>query len=380
MFLFALKEAIDRCMKLLTPLALGFATVFTLAGCAFAPGQHMERGGLLDSGNGENSTVEIITITPKLLAVQMASTPTEQIPLNLVDYKPGPYRIGAGDVLQVTVWEHPELTIPSGTQQQAEANGRIVQADGTLFYPYVGSIQATGKTLTELREFLTQRLAQWIEKPQVDVGVMRFNSGKIRVSGAFVVTTEQVITQTPLNLLAALGAANIKTAEADLTGFTLKRDGQDYHLDLDTLNRGTNLLGSIYLKPGDQLNLPYNDRRKAYVMGEVTRPSSIVFKNRSLTLSDALGTAGGIRQETADGNAIYVIRGVPDLEKKPVQVFQLEAKSPAAMALASQFEVLPQDVVFVGPAGITRWNRFISQLLPSASLLQSGVYTGVNAR
>lgn len=365
-------------MKLLKPLAVIFVTTTILAGCALAPGQYMSHGGLLDSSGAEDSKVEIIPITPKLLAVQTATRPTEQIPQSLLDFRPTPYRVGAGDVLLVTVWEHLELTAPSGAQQQAEANGRIVQADGTLFFPYVGSIHAAGKTLTELREVLTQNLAKWIEKPQVDVGVMRFNSAKIRIAGAFVNTTEQVITQTPLNLLSALGAANIKTAEADLTSFTLKRDGQDYQLDLDALNRGATQLGSIYLKQGDQLNLPYNDRRKVYVMGEVLRPTSIAFKNRSLTLSDVIGTAGGIRQETANGNAIYVIRGVQDMEQKPISVFQLEAKSPSAMALASQFEVLPQDVVFVGPAGVTRWNRFINQLLPSASFINSGVSSGVS--
>lgn len=319
--------------------------------------------------------VELLPITPKLLAIQAASATPATVPQGLLDYKPAPYRVGAGDVLQVIVWDHPELSTPAGQQQQTEANSRLVQPDGTLYFPYVGSIQAAGKTLPELREILTRRLKDWIEMPQLDVGVVRVNSAKVTFSGAFEKGNEQYISQVPLTLLAALGNAGIKTAEADLTGLTLKRDGQDYVLDIDALNRGTNSLGSIYLKPGDHLHLPYNDRRKAYVMGEVMRPLAIPFKTPSLRLSDALSQAGGLRQETSDGNAIYVIRGIETVEQKPVRVYQLEARSPTAMALASKFEVQPQDVVFVGPAGVTRWNRFITQLLPTSQLFYMGAST-----
>jgi len=52
-------------------------------------------------------------------------------------------------------------------------------------------------------------------------------------------------------------------------------------------------------------------------------------------------------------------------------VYQLQAQSPAAFAVASQFELLPGDVVFVGAAGITRWSRFVSQLLPFAGIISN---------
>ncbi len=357
-------------MKTLVPVALALLT--TVSGCMLAPGQHLDRSALLDKNDAESSMVELVSITPKLLAVQSAERSAEQIPDELLAFQPGPYRIGAGDILHVTVWEHPELTVPSGQQQQPEANGRIVHADGTLFFPYAGSVKAGGATLAELRATLTSRLTKWLEQPQVDVAVIRYNSAKVQFSGAFEKAAEQPITQTPLTLLAALGAAGIKTAEADLTGLTLKRDGREFRLDLDALNRGRSNLDAVYLKHGDHIHLPYNDRRKAYVMGEVLRPTTITFKARSISLTEALGNAGGMRQETSDGNAVYVIRGIDDVEQRPVRVFQLEAKSPVAFALASQFEVMPRDVVFVGPADITRWNRVITQLIPTGSLLRTG--------
>jgi polysaccharide export outer membrane protein len=52
-------------------------------------------------------------------------------------------------------------------------------------------------------------------------------------------------------------------------------------------------------------------------------------------------------------------------------VYELDAKSAVALALGSQFEVKPGDVVFASAAGITRWNRFMTQLLPLTSALNS---------
>lgn len=66
-----------------------------------------------------------------------------------------------------------------------------------------------------------------------------------------------------------------------------------------------------------------------------------------------------------------MIRGSNDLQSTPSQVFHLEAKSPTAFAVASQFDLQPGDVVFVGAAGVTRWSRFVNQLLPFTSIISN---------
>lgn len=357
-------------MKILSALAIvGFAAL--LHGCVWAPGQHMSTGDLVRGDAADNSEIELIPITPKLLAMDRASELAAAVPAALLAYQPKPYRIGAGDTLYITVWEHPELTSPAGPQQQTLANGRLVRSDGTLFYPYVGTLKVAGMTIEELREAISEKLAAYVEKPQVDVSVIGFQSQRVLVQGAFVKTDPLPITAVPLTLAQALGTATINTGQANLSGLVLTRDGHDYHLDLDALNNGGHVAKDIYLEPGDRLFLPYNDRQEAYVVGEVVKPMAINFKTSDLTLSQALGRAGGLDQTSAKGKAVYVIRGVKDLEQAPAQVFQLDAKSPAAFALADQFKVKPGDVVFVGAAGITRWNRFFSQLLPFSGLINS---------
>jgi polysaccharide export outer membrane protein len=164
----------------------------------------------------------------------------------------------------------------------------------------------------------------------------------------------------------------VQVGNADLSGLVLKRDGREYVIDLDALNRKNSNLHNVFLKDGDQLHLPYNDQKKVYLLGEVTSARSLVFKGTDMNLTDALGSVGGLRQETSSGKEVYVIRGVENLADEPVKVFQIDLKSPSAFALAQHFKLKPQDVVYVGPADVTRWNRFISQVFPTANLLSVG--------
>lgn len=331
----------------------------------FSPGMHMDTDRLISDDSAENSMVELVEITPKLLAQNKAVDTRLQIPQELLDYQPENYRIGPNDSLYITVWDHPELTAPGGGEQ---ANARVVRDDGTLFYPFIGSIEVEGLTLEELRRFIASKLSRYIEKPQVDVNVIEYNSQKIIVSGAFATPGSLPVDAQQLTLTQAVGLAGVDPARADLSNLVLMRDGKTYQLDYDRLTSHESDIGKVYMRPGDKLHLGLNDARKVFIMGEVRSPRPMPYRTSRLTLSEVLATAGGPMPETSSGSDIYVIRGVDNIANERATVFQLDASSPSAFILADQFEMKPQDVVFVGAAEITRWNRFISQLFPSASI------------
>lgn len=356
-------------MKALTVLAVVLFILF-LNGCAVVPGQHMSEGAL---SHPEKGRVQLIQITPQWMESQSPAQ-MQAIPPQLLSYRPEPYRIGPGDMLYITVWDHPELTAPAGAQQQAAANSRLVRSDGTLFYPYAGVIHAQGMTIDQLRQTISSKLAQYVKNPQVDISVISYGSQQITIAGAFNKTDPQQATTIPLTLAQAVGSAGINLSQADLSDLILTRDDHDYHIDLNTISKATEQ--RIYLKPGDRLFLAYNDNKEIYVMGEVVRPQALRFKTDYLSLTQALGRAGGLNPITSSGKSVYVIRGVKDLAREPATVYHLNARSPAAFAVADNFRVKAGDVVWVGPAAITQWNRFLTQLLPLSSLVSNAAFAG----
>lgn len=356
-------------------LAIPVAFALLLSGCLWAPGQHMRHGALVrdDQALGDDQ-VQLIAITPKLIAMEKAEREAFAFPTALSSYQPAAYRIGAGDILYITVWDHPELTVPAGPQQQLNAAGRLVQSDGTLFYPYIGKIPAAGRTPGQLREDITSKLARYIEAPQVDVSMLTYASQRVWVTGASRQPAAVPLTVTPLTLADAISQSGLDSTQADLSGIRLTRDGVTHIIDLDRI--GQDRAGAnIYLKAADQIYVPYLDRKEVFVVGEVGQPGALSFRTGDISLSQALGRARGLLQTTSNGNAIYVIRGSSDLQQAPSRVFHLEARSPAAYSVASQFELLPGDVVFVGAAGVTRWSRFVNQLLPFSSIISNAAST-----
>ena len=350
--------------------AVVLLSTLVLQGCAFAPGQYMSLSDVTDK-DPDGPAVTLVNITPTTLAQQQktAASQAKPLPPELLTYKTPEYVVGPGDALLVTVFEHPELTAP-GSQEQLDANSREVLNDGTVFFPYVGRIQAAGKTVSQIREQLRMGLLPQYTEVKVDVKVLRYNSQRVLLSGAFKAPGPQPITNIPLSLVQAISTAGLDLTDANLAGLTLRRDGKDYVIDVDSLNRKDSQLSKIYLKDGDYLHLNSNSKNKIYVLGEVQRPQVISFSTTSVTLLEALGTSGGLSPDAADGEAVYVIRAQDATHA--ATVYHLNAKKPTSYALAKGFELAAQDVVFMGPANITRWSRYVSQLLGSNNIIQTG--------
>lgn len=104
-------------------------------------------------------TVDVVTITSNLVARQQRQALEENaIPASMpaslqqeiANYE---YHVERGDVLQVTVYDHPELTNPSGSNNNnVENSGITVENDGTIYYPYIGKVPVAGRTVDEIRE------------------------------------------------------------------------------------------------------------------------------------------------------------------------------------------------------------------------------------
>ncbi|WP_208511637.1 polysaccharide biosynthesis/export family protein [Variovorax paradoxus] len=320
----------------------------------------------------------ITSISPALIRA-LAETQSTAVPSEVkVLFGESPvYTIGPGDVVGVIVYDHPELlpnagavisqtTDPTGV---SVAPGFIVGATGLISFPYIGRIKLQGLTEIEASDLIAQRISKYIKDPQVTVRIQSFRSRRAFVEGEVRSPGLQIFTDVPMTLAEAISRAGGITANGDRSFVTLTRGEKTTLINLQNLQDVGADASRIPLQNGDIVQIRNRDESKIYVMGEILRPSALLMHNGRLTLNEALGEAGGPNLGTAHTGQIYVIRN--NARGTPA-IFHLNAKNPAALALAERFPLQPRDVVYIDPVPLVTWNRLVSLILPSAQVINTG--------
>lgn len=355
--------------------------VLVVSGCYFAPGMYL---GERSNDNGTVDTLAVFhgaevhlqSITPASLLAMIDTTPVKfEIPKELLEKSEEPYRLGKFDVVQICVWENQQLPLPLASYRGNNTVEAKLDENGEIFFPYVGQFKAAGMTLTELRDVIEKGISAALNDPKIEVHLLSSQSQKAFIQGAGALAGVIPISDQPISLLEALNNRGGVSSD-DTTKVTLIRKGVTYDINMRymyPLGEGPN---DIVLQDGDIIRVSGDDQSKVFVLGEVNHQKTVPIINGDMTLAQALAEVGGIQTLSAQSRGIYVIRG----DLKRIEVFHLNSRNPMALVFGDQFKLKPHDIVFVDATGVARWNRVMSQILPSVQSFYYGMNVAKSIR
>lgn len=160
-----------------------------------------------------------------------------------------PYTIGPGDVLEISVWQHPELD-------------RIVtvRPDGRMSFSLIGDVNANGLTPAKLDEVITKKLSEYVQKPEVTVVVTSIKSNQIIILGQ-VTRPGAYPMEESLTVLEAVAIAGGYTESAGLSKVTITRQSRAKNPKVIKVNLKKVIAEGdkgrdVILEPGDVVHLP----------------------------------------------------------------------------------------------------------------------------
>ena len=317
----------------------------------------------------QGAELSVVQLTQENLPTLALSQINSSANLNeLFNIKHTLYRLSSGDILSIQLWAYPEITPPFQDATNIKAVGYPIGSDGNLYLPLVGRVHAAGKTVSELNQILRTQFSHYLKTPDVVVRVLSYEGRRYFVNGQVMRSGQYTLNDQPISIYTALGqAGGVNTETGDNTNIQLIRQGQTYHLNAVELEKQGLSLHNLLIQPNDTIFVNAKQNQKLYVMGESNKSQALTLRDQGMTLSDVLGESEGVNPYSASAARIFVMR--TDLNTKTSTIYHLNLSSLGNLALANQFQMQKNDIVYIDATGLTRWQRIMNQIVPFSSAL-----------
>jgi polysaccharide export outer membrane protein len=294
-------------------------------------------------------------------------------------------RVGAGDVLQVFVFESPT----AGAFQTSEGSIRsdpyvalppqTVNPSGTITVPYVGTVTVAGKTTRQIERDIETKLAPRAVEPHVVVSFLENNSSSVTVIGDGVGAANRFrlagTGERILDIVSRAGGTRYPGYELFVT---LHRGNRRVTVHFPRLVEDPR--ENIRVAPGDTIYV-FRQQQKFVATGALGLTGQTTgitgqfpFDQEYLSLNEALGKAGGLQDSRADPAQVFIYRdekretlermGIdlakfhPELKWIPT-VYRANFRDPSSFIFASKFLMRHRDVIYVGNSDATEIVKFL---------------------
>ena len=283
-----------------------------------------------------------------------------------------PAVLGVDDVLDVTIWESGEGGILSPAGGRTVIDGVVVDGSGRIAIPFVGPVQASGMTISGLRNRLRESLEPLTLSPQVDIRLREARSRAVTIQGEVAAPGVYVIRRSTARLAQMLAEAGGVGMTPESVEISVQRDGRIERQILSDLFDRPEL--NIPLRPGD-LIVASPIRERFVVLGAATTQAELTFPTRPLSLLSAVAAARGLNDFDADPTGVFVFRferpeiadallsgpppeGLPSGDGRPI-VYRLDLSRPEGLFVAKRFTMRDGDAIFVTNAPLTELRKFL---------------------
>jgi len=294
--------------------------------------------------------------------------------------------VGAGDELEVSIWEAAPATLFSngpiatngviGSSRGTTLPEQPIDDEGTIYVPFAGRIPAAGRTLAAIQDDIVARLQGKANAPEVLVRLTHNYSSNATVVGEVNASTRVPLVPGNERLLDALAAAKGVRQPVNKTTIQVTRAENVYSLPLETIIRDPRQ--NVPLQPGDVVTAlfqPYSFT----ALGATGKNEEVNFETQGITLAQALARSVGLIDTRSNVRGVFIFRFAPkdalDWPRQPVQstadglvptVFRIDLSDPRSFFQIQNFWMEDRDILYVSNAPVTEIQKFLNVLFSVA--------------
>lgn len=293
--------------------------------------------------------------------------------------------IRRGDVIDVSIWEAPPAVLfGAGVGAASLADDPMlarsttipqqrVGDDGTVAIPFVGTLAVDGKSTAQIQREIVARLRGRAHDPQAVVRLVENDASNVTILGAVASNRRVPLTARGERLLDILAEAGGPTEGTDKTTIRLTRGDRAASMPLERIL--LDLAQNITLQTDDVVTVihqPYS----FIALGAVQRSAEVPFEGSGLTLAQALGRVGGLRDDRADIRGVFLFRFEDPAALDPAVaasaratqdgrvpvIYRLDLSDAASFFAAQDFAMRDDDMLYISSAPGADLQKFLSTL------------------
>lgn len=378
-------------------LAAGSTLLAALSGCSSLGSSGPSARKINSVENAQEHGIAVVTLDGAQLSRLDALAASQSFLDVLGDFPADPTFIGPGDSVDVSMWEAPPAVLfGTAVPMSRDGGGSLVQgvnlpqqmvaADGRITVPFVGPVAVAGRQTRDVEREIAARLRAKAHDPQVVVRLAQNETRNVTVMGEVAASRRIALTPRGERLLDALASAGGSRQPVGKTMVQITRGTTTASMPLDKVIRDSRQ--NVRLRPGDVVTALYQPFSFT-ALGASNLNAEIPFEATGITLAQALGRVGGLRDDRADVRGVFIFRyerpealdgaarvGPLTREGRVPVVYRLDMSEPAGLFLARNFVIDDKDIVYVSNAPLADLQKFMN-MVSSATFSVIGITNAV---